>query len=30
MRTTSAASRVLIDSEVEPVETLRNPGWDGN
>jgi hypothetical protein len=25
MSTASAASQVLIDSEVEPVETLRSP-----
>jgi hypothetical protein len=28
MGTASAASRVLIDSEVEPVETLRSLRWD--
>ncbi len=28
MSTASAASHVLIDSEIEPVEILRSPGWD--
>ena len=30
MSTASTVSRVLIDSEIEPVEILRSRGWDGN